>query len=128
MLFEQKGTLLFLLLVAVTFSLALWFWSDSPLLGVVAFGVFLLTIGRAFVPISFEINTDGIVSGTFGRKKFIAWEEIRSYRVQPTGMMIFPHTDRYPLDLFRSFFLPIPESLREEVQLRFAFFVDHLTE
>ena len=121
---EQKGMSIFLLLVATALSAGLWHSTASPLLGITVFGVFLLTFWQTFVPMSFEINSDGIVHGTFGRKRFIAWEDIQSYRVQPTGILMFPHTNHYLLESFRGFFLPVPKELREDVQYRFTFFVD----
>jgi len=128
MLFEQRGMSVFLLLVAAAFSTGLGYSTASPLWGMVVFGIFLLTFWRTFVPMSFEINNEGIVRGTLGRKLFVAWEDIRSYRVQPTGILMFPHTDRYPLEPFRSFFLPVPKELRDDVQSRFALFVDRVVD
>ena len=124
MLFEQKGTSLFLLLASAALSVGLWYVTASPPMGAVVFGFFLLTFWRTFVPVSFEINNDGIVRGVFGRKLFIAWEDIRSYRVQPTGILVFPHADRYLLEPFRGFFLPVPKELREDVRYRFTFFAN----
>ena len=124
MLFERKGTMIFLLLIAAAVSFAFGRTMASPFWGAAAFGLLLLSIWRSLVPVYFEINVNGIVRWTFGRKKFIAWEEIRSYQRQPNGILMFPHTDRYPLESFRGFFLPVPELLREDIQDRFMFFVD----
>ena len=123
MLFERKGTVLVLLFVAVLLSGLLWYSTASPLLAAVALSIFLLSMGRAFVPFSFEINADGIVRETLGRKRFIAWEDIRSYRIQSTGILLFPHSDRYPLEPFRGFFLPVPKQLQEDIQNRFILFI-----
>ena len=128
MLVEQKGTSLFLLLVSTVLSVGLGYATERPLLGAAMFAFFILTYWRTFVPMSFEINSDGIVRGVFGRKLFIAWEDIRNYRVQTTGILVLPHTDRYLLEPFRSLFLPVPKELREDVQDRFTFFVDRVVD
>ncbi len=128
MLFEQKKTLCFLLGVAVTLSVLWgrsnddWFW------GAAAFLLFLLSIWRAFVPVYFEINTHGITHWTFGRRRFIAWDDIRSYRIQPNGILLYSHANPYPLESFRGFYLPVPELLREDIHRRFVFFVDRIVE
>jgi len=122
-LFERKGLIIILLAVATTISVLFGQTTGNPLWGTMAFGLFILSIWRTFVPVYVEINAQGIVQVTFGRKKFIAWEEIRSYRTQANGILMFPHTDRYPLEPFRGLFLPVPELLREDIQNRFVFFV-----
>ena len=126
MLFDQKGVFGFLLLVAVGLSVGLGYATGSPLLGVSVFGVFLLTFWQSLITVSFEISTDGIVRENFGKKLFIAWEDIQGYRVQSAGVLVFPHADRYPLVVFRSFFLPVPKELQEEVQRRFVQFVEQV--
>ena len=126
MLFDQKGVLGFLLLAAAALSVGLWYVTDSLLLGACAFGVFLLTFWQSFIPVSFEINANGIVRENFGQKLFIAWEDVQGYRVQPRGILVFPHTDRYPLVVFRSLFLPVPQELKEDVQRHFILFVEQV--
>ena len=128
LLIERRWTVVLLLLTAAAISIVFGRSSGHPLWGTVAFGLFLLSIWRSFVKVHFEINANGIVRWTFGRKTFIAWEEIRSYRQQPNGILMFPHADRYPLESFRSFFLPVPELLREDIQNRFVFFVDRIVD
>ena len=128
LLLERKGTAVLLLLIAAAVSIVFGRIVDSSFWGAATFGLFFLSIWRAFVPVYFEINTNGIVRWTFGRKKFIAWEEIRSYKTQPNGILMFPHTEHYPLEPFRGFFLPVPELLREDIQHRFVFFVDRIVD
>ena len=124
MLFERKGTMLFLLLGAATISFTFGHATHSPFFGTAAFGLFLFSIWRSFIPVYFEINANGIVRRTFGKKKFVAWEKIRSYQTQSNGILLFTHSDRYPLEPFQGLFLPVPELHREDVLYRFMVFVD----
>ena len=87
-----------------------------------------MSVWFVFVPVHFEINATGIVKRTLGRRSFIAWEDIRVYQVRRNGLLLLPRSDRYPLEAFRGFYLPIPSSLTTEVLYRFRAFVDRAPE
>ncbi len=119
MLAEQKGTLAVLVLVAVVIGITLWRTTGNPFLGIASVALLMLSIWRSFVPAHFEINPNGIVRWTFGKKKFIPWEEIRSYQILKSGILLFPHSNSFPLEPFRGFFLPVPDLVMEDVKKRF---------
>lgn len=90
-----------------------------------AFVVLIMLLGgawRVFIPMQFELSSEGIIRWTLGHRRDIAWPEICSYTVQEDGILILPHRRRYPLDAFRGLFIPVPKKFRAQVQRRFAMY------
>lgn len=103
-------------------------WLSTEVLFAILFAslVLFLTIWRVFVPTYYELNTEGVIRRTIVRKYLIAWEDIRAYEIRTDGIILLPRNDRYFLDFFRAYFLPVPTSLVPEVLYRFRIFVDKI--
>ena len=118
----QKWYAAVLGLVTVSICLAAWHYSG----GMAVFSsllLILLTAGYLFLPVRLEINSDGIVRSALGRKWFIRWSDIHGYQIRYNGLLLFAQQDRFALEPFCAFFLPVPKGLMTEVLYRFRLFV-----
>jgi hypothetical protein len=122
LLADQKWSVLVLGLVITGVFLAVWQYGSlyTVITGLL---LILLTVWHVFVPVRLEINSNGIVRSVFGRKWFISWSDIRCYQIRYNGLLLFAHRDRFILDSFCAFFLPVPKGLMTEVLYRFRLFV-----
>ena len=123
-LWERKLTGLAILALTAGLSFAVYHITDKWYL---AFVVCLLLFGsvwRLFIPMQFELSTEGISRWTFGYRRTVLWSDIRAYVFQEEGILILPHTLRYPLDAMRGLFIPIPKKYRIAVQRRFLFYIE----
>ncbi len=125
-LVDQKRDALFMLCVAVGIGICVWQRYGTAVYGLIALFVLLVSAWRLFVPIHFEINSDGIIHGALGRKRFISWEDVRVYRIRRRGILLLPQRDRFFLEAFRGFYLPVPPSLMTDVLYRFRVYVDKI--
>ena len=123
---DQKGNTVFLIVVMVVVVFLVSHLVDSLWGGLLGVCVMLPTIWQVFMPAHFEINGDGIVRNLLGRKRFIAWEDIRCYQIRQNGILLLPQNDRFFLESFRGFYLPVPTSLNTEILYRFRIFVDRI--
>jgi len=119
---DQKWSVAVLGLVTVCVSLAAWHHGGGI---VMATGLLLifLTVWYAFLPVRLEINNNGIIRTVLGRKWFIRWGDIRSYQIRYNGLLLLTQHERFALDPFCAFFLPVPKGLMTEVLYRFRLFV-----
>ncbi len=123
-LWERKLTSLVLLSLTFGLTFAVYVITGKAYLAF-AVGILLLgSAGRMFVPMQFELTTEGITRWTLGYRRTFPWNEIRSYVFQEEGILILPHRIRYPLDALRGVFIPIPQKYRIAVQRRFLFFLE----
>ncbi len=67
--------------------------------------VLTASMWRYFVPVTYELNTDGIHQWTPGRHRRIPWNEIRRYDADPAGVMLLPYPEACPIDAFRGLYL-----------------------
>lgn len=123
---DHKGTALFILLVSLLTAAAVWQREGSFFFALGALALLLVVVFRMFVPVRYEIDADGIGYRMLGRRHRIPWEEIRVYRIRHRGILLLPRQDRYPLEAFRGYFLPVPPALMTEVLYRFRVFVDRM--
>ncbi|GHT17808.1 hypothetical protein FACS1894189_4420 [Planctomycetales bacterium] len=124
MVSDQKWSVAVLLFLIGLVCFVVW-QLGSSLWGISAgMMLLLLPIWYVFVPVHFELNTNGIVREIFGHKWFIAWEDIRGYQIRHNGLLLLSQNDRFLLESFLSFYLPVPSALMPEVLYRFRVFVD----
>lgn len=123
---DQKWNALVLLIVALTVVTLVWWKTGSSFWIPPVVIVLCLPIWRIFFPIHYELNTDGVVYRILGRTRLIAWDDIKIYKIKSHGILMLPHRDRFSLEDFRGFFLPVPTSLMPEVLYRFRVFVDRI--
>ena len=119
---DQKWSAVVLGLVTASVSLLAWHYS-----GVVTMLASLLltslTIWYIFLPVRLEINSSGIVRSVLGRKWYIRWSDIRAYQIRYNGLLLLTQQERFILDPFCAFFLPVPKGLMTEILYRFRLFI-----
>ena len=89
------------------------------------FAVLALTVAlwRFFIPVLFEVNTDGVNQWIFGRHRRISWNEIRHYKICSRGVLILRHADWRPVDAFGGLYVPW-RNRREEVLAQVHYYLD----
>jgi len=122
LVFDQKWSAVVLGLVTAGVSLVAWQYCGGMAM-VACLLLILLTVWYIFCPVRLEINASGIVRSAFGRKWFIRWSDIRAYQIRYDGLLLFTQQERFPLDPFCAFFLPVPKGLMTEVLYRFRLFI-----
>ncbi len=124
LIFDQKRQSLFLFAILAFVAFWVTHLTESILFGFSAVSLMLSSAWYLFVPMHFEINTDGIVRTILGRKSFIAWGDIRGYQVCRNGILLLPRNKRFWLDAFRAYYLPVTLAKSPEVLYRFRVYVD----
>lgn len=119
LLADRKKDIAVLLTFALAVIAAVWYGTQSYSFCLLAAGLLCFSSWRIFIPIRYEINADGIVRDVLGFRRLIVWNQIYSYQVRGSGIFLLPLNDRFYLDMFRGFFLPVPPSLSAEVRYRF---------
>ena len=119
---DQKWSAVVLGLVASSVCLVTWHYCGGVML-VASLLLILLTIWYVVLPVRLEINSSGIVRSVLGRKWFIRWSDVRAYQIRYNGLLLLTQQERFPLDPFCAFFLPVPKGLMTEVLYRFRLFV-----
>ena len=119
---DQKWSAVVLGLATASVCLISWHYGGGWA-AVVGLLLILLTMGYIFLPVRLEINSYGIVRTALGRKWFIRWSDISGYQIRYNGLLLLAHKDRFALDPFCAFFLPVPKGLMTEVLYRFRLFV-----
>jgi hypothetical protein len=119
---DQKPSAVVLGLITMGSAIAIWFHSGTIAM-IVGLIMILSTIAYIFLPVRLEINSNGIIKTMMGRKWLIRWSDIRSYQIQHNGLLLTTQQERYILDPFSAYFLPVPKGLMAEVLYRFRLFV-----
>jgi len=119
---DQKWSAVVLGLVATAVGLVVWRYSGGIAM-MTGLLLILLTVWHMFLPVRLEINNHGIIRSVLGRKRFVRWSDIRAYQIRYNGLLLLTQPERFALDPFCAFFLPIPKGLRTEVLYRFRLFV-----
>ena len=119
---DQKWNAVVLGLVTTGVCLVAWNYGGGIAL-LAGLLLILLTVWYVFLPVRLEINSSGIVRSVLGRKWFIRWSDIRAYQIRYNGLLLLTQQDRFVLDPFCAFFLPVPKGLMAEVLYRFRLFV-----
>ena len=119
---DQKWNTIVLGLVMSSVCLVSWYYGGW-ITAATGLLLMLLTVWYVFMPVRLEINSNGIVRSALGRKWFIRWSDIRGYQVRYNGLLLLTQHDRFDLDPFCAFFLPVPKGLMTEVLYRFRLFI-----
>jgi len=119
---DQRWSAIVLGLVTACVCLVAWHYG-SGLAAATALLLIFLTVGYIFLPTRLEINNNGIIRNTLGRKRLIRWSDIRAYQIRYNGLLLLTQQERFPLDPFCAFFLPVPKGLMTEVLYRFRLFI-----
>ena len=115
---DQKWSAAVLGLVTTGVCLLAWHYSGG-IAAASSLLLILLTVWYIFLPVRLEINAGGIVRSALGRKWFIRWGDIQAYQIRHNGLLLLTQQERFVLDPFCAFFLPVPKGLMTEVLYRF---------
>ncbi len=75
---------------------------------------------RFFVPVTFELNSEGVHQWFLGRHRRIPWTEVRRHRVFRSGTLLLPYERDAPIDVLHGLFLPWGRRREESLaQLRY---------
>jgi len=119
---DQKWSALVLGLVTTGVCLVIWHYSGGFAM-IAGLLLTFMTIWYIFLPVRLEVNNSGIIRTVLGRKWLIRWSDIRAYQIRYNGLLLLTQQERYVLDPFCAFFLPVPKGLMTEVLYRFRIFV-----
>ncbi|MDR3199217.1 MAG: hypothetical protein LBU34_15220 [Planctomycetaceae bacterium] len=125
---DQKWSAVFLFVTALFVGVIVWQYGGNLLLEFIALLFLLATVWRILMPVHFELNSGGIVYRSFNWNRFIAWGDIRRYQIRRNGILLLPRADRFFLEAFRGFYLPVPKPLMPEVLYRLRVFVDRISD
>ena len=122
LMIDQKWSVTVLGLVTSCVCLVAWHNSGGIMM-TAGLLLILLSVWYAFLPVRLEINNNGIIRTVLGRRWFIRWSDIHSYQIRYNGLLLLTQQERFALDPFCAFFLPVPKGLMTEVLYRFRLFV-----
>ena len=92
-------------------------------LALLAMAALGLSLWRFFLPVTFELNAQGVDQWLLGRHRHIPWQAIGGYEVCQAGVLLLPEADCCPIDVFRGLYLPWG-SRREEVLAHVRYHLD----
>jgi hypothetical protein len=122
LIIDQKWSVVVLGLVTTGVGLAIWHYSGGIAM-MTGLLLMLMTIGSIVLPVRLEINNNGIIRSVLGKKWFIRWSDIHAYQIRYNGLLLLTQPERFALDPFCAFFLPVPKGLMTEVLYRFRLFI-----
>jgi hypothetical protein len=78
---------------------------------------------RFFVPVTFELNSEGVHQWFLGRHRRIPWTEVRRHRVFRSGTLLLPYERDAPIDVLHGLFLPWGRR-REEILAQLRYYLE----
>jgi hypothetical protein len=104
------------------------YWQTDRLhLAAGAVAVLAAAAWRFFVPVTFELNAEGVHQWVFRRHRKVPWSEIRRHRIFPTGVLLLPHEKSPPIDVMHGLFLPWSRR-RDEIRTLLSYYLDPTSE
>lgn len=118
----------FLIGAAGTAALAgagmLIYWQTDRLhLAVMAVLILAGTAWRFFIPVTFELNAEGVHQWVWGRHRRIPWSEIRRHEIFSSGVLLLPYEQGAPVDVMHGLFLPWGMR-RDEILAQLRYYLD----
>ena len=78
---------------------------------------------RFFVPVTFELNAEGVHQWVFGRHRRIPWSEIRQHQIFSSGVLLLPYEHGSPIEVMQGLFLPWGMR-RDEILAQIRYYLD----
>ena len=104
-------------------GVGVWSLTGKTHLALLAVAVLAIALWRFFLPVSFELNSEGVSQFVFGRRRRVPWRGIRRYEVCSSGVLLLPHADPCPLDACRGLYLPWGKN-RQEVLAQVRYYLE----
>ena len=100
------------------------YWQTDKLhLAIGAAAVLVVASWRFFVPVTFELNAEGVHQWIWGRHRRIPWSEIRRHQVFSSGVLLLPYEEGSPIEIMQGVFLPWGLR-RDEVMAQIRYYLD----
>ena len=100
------------------------FWQTDRLHLAILAGLILGgTAWRFFVPVTFELNAEGVHQWIGGRHRRIPWSEIRRHEIFSSGVLLLPYEQGAPIDVMHGLFLPWGVR-RDEILAQLRYYLD----
>ena len=81
--------------------------------GVVAAVALLIALWSLWLPVEYEVASQGLRRRVLNRTRLVPWHAIRAYQLRPTGVLLYQRGDPASLDVLRSMFIPFPSDADE---------------
>lgn len=78
---------------------------------------------RFFLPVTFELNAEGVHQWVLGRHRRIPWSEIRQHQILSSGVLLLPHEHGSPIEVMQGLFLPWGLR-RDEILAQIRYYLD----
>ena len=78
---------------------------------------------RFFIPVTFELNAEGVHQWVWGRHRRIPWSEIRHHQIFPAGVLLLPYEQGSPIEVMQGVFLPWGLR-RDEILAQVRYYLD----
>lgn len=113
-----------LALVGLVAAGMLVYWqTDRLYLAIGAALVIAVATWRFFVPVTFELNAEGVHQWVFGRHRRIPWSEIRQHQIFSSGVLLLPYEHGSPIEVMQGLFLPWGMR-RDEILAQIRYYLD----
>jgi len=105
-LWQRPVESLLLLAVAVGVSCFVGWWTSQPLVGGGLAAALAIVLWRTWLPVIFVLGLSGVTQSVLGRSRRISWSAIRSFEIEPGGVLLSPDAQLVPLSPLRGLYLP----------------------
>ena len=110
--------------IALVAAGALVYWQTGRLHLAIGAGLVLaISAWRFFLPVTFELNAEGVHQWVWGRHRRIPWSEIRGHQILSSGVLLLPYDHGAPMDVMHGLFLPWG-SRRDEIMAQLRYYLD----
>ena len=92
--------------IAAAASYGIGWLTGWPAAGAVVLAVLVLSLWRFWLPIRYELGSQGIAQTVLGRTIRVPWTAILNYRVRTGGVMLYSDAVLTPLAPLRALYLP----------------------
>jgi hypothetical protein len=80
--------------------------TDSPQLASLSAGAIVLAMWKFFLPVTYELNGQGVHRWILGRHRRVLWATILAHQTCSSGVLLLPCADASPIDALRGLFVP----------------------
>ena len=106
---------LFLLCLAMILLVLVWFWTEHLLFIVLFSTLVFWSLRSLFFPVTCIFSSDGIQTISLGHSRLFSWGDIHFFKMTPYGVQLRVTSAWYPLQVFRTPFIPVPPAFRSDV-------------
>jgi hypothetical protein len=95
------------------FAVGVWYLGGGWLLAIAAAAGFAVTFWPFFLPTEYEVAALGVRRRVLNRTRLVPWHAIRTYRLRPSGIVLYQRGSPGVFDSLRSMFVPYPPDADE---------------